>query len=325
LLEYKQKVFFLPFHLFRQFGNNPPMSPTPIASESNLIDLTSKDSYLLEELLNKVVQGDAREVLKKMPEASVDLVFFDPPYYLQLPKKHLTRWQVHTDVNGVNDSWDQFSSFQEYEQFILEILSEIRRLMKPSATIWAIATYHNLFRMGKIMQDLGYWILNDVVWVKPNPMPNWLKVRFTNATETLIWAVRDRASRKYTFHKEHAKDFGIGSIGANVWIVPTCIGKERLKDESGQKIHSTQKPIELLRRVILSASNEGEVILDPMAGVGTTAVVAQALNRSFILIEQNSIYVQAALHRLNQKTDLQNKVVYSINRSSYNSKKSKER
>lgn len=256
-----------------------------------------KQKYLLDEVKNKVILGDAFKVLKKIDNESVDMVFIDPPYFLQLPNKELKRWTVKTVVEGVNDIWDKFSSFQEYDDFITRLLNEVKRVMKPTATIWIIATYHSIFRIGKIMQDLDYWILNDVIWVKTNPMPNWLGVRFTNATENLIWAVKDKHSKKYTFNKEYAKRFGIGKVGANVWVLPLCWGKERLKNEENKKLHSTQKPMELLKRVILTSTKEGDLVLDPVAGTGTTGYVAQALKRNFIMIEINSEYVKGIEER----------------------------
>ncbi|MEO0224458.1 MAG: DNA methyltransferase [candidate division WOR-3 bacterium] len=260
-------------------------------------DKEEKQKYLLDEIKNKVILGDAFKVLKKIDSEVFDMVFIDPPYFLQLPKKELKRWKVKTVVEGVTDDWDKFSSFQEYDDFIKLLLTEVKRVMKPTATIWVISTYHSIFRIGKIMQDLGFWILNDVIWVKTNPMPNWLGVRFTNATETLIWAVKDKKCKKYTFNKEYAKSFGIGKVGSNVWVLPICQGKERLKDEEGKKIHSTQKPIELLKRVILTSTKEGDLILDPMAGSGTTGYVAQALKRDFVMIEINPKYVKAIEER----------------------------
>lgn len=257
-----------------------------------LVDTPEVTNYSLEQVLNKVILGDALKVLRKIPAEAVDMVFMDPPYFLQLPKRNLRRWTVKTVVKGVDDEWDKFGSFEEYDEFIGNMLLEIKRVMKPTATVWAIATYHSIFRIGKIMQDLGYWILNDVLWVKTNPMPNWLGVRFTNATETLIWAVKDKKAKKYTFNKEPAREFGIGKVAANVWVLPICGGSERLKDKNDQKLHSTQKPVELLRRVILTSTKEGDVILDPVAGVGTTGYVAQALKRNFIMIEINPKYVE---------------------------------
>jgi len=257
-----------------------------------VVDQDENQTYKKEEILDSVILGDALKVLKKLPEKMFDMVFIDPPYFLQLPKKQLRRWGVKTIVHGVNEDWDKFSSFEEYDKFIQNLLTEVKRVMKPDATIWVIATYHSVFRIGKIMQDLGYWILNDVIWVKTNPMPNWLGVRFTNATETLIWAVKDKNVKKYTFHRDYTKQFGIGKIGANVWVLPICSGKERLKDEKGKKVHPTQKPIELLKRIILTSTNEGDIILDPVAGVGTTGYVAKALKRHFVMIEINPIYVE---------------------------------
>jgi DNA modification methylase len=256
--------------------------------------------YKVEEIRNKVILGDALDVLRKIESGIFDMVFIDPPYFLQLKKKKLKRWNVKTDVNGVFDEWDKFSSFEEYDEFIRSILVEVKRVMKENATIWVIGTYHNIFRIGKIMQDLGFWILNDVIWIKNNPMPNWLGVRFTNATETLIWAVKDKKVKKYTFNKEMAKQFGIGKIGANVWQIPICSGKERIKDENGNKVHSTQKPIELLKRVILTTTKEGDFILDPMAGTGTTGYVAKMLGRDFVMIEKNPEYVKAIIKRLSE-------------------------
>lgn len=259
-----------------------------------------KQEYLLGEIRNKVILGNTFRVLKKLGDEFIDMVFIDPPYFLQLPNKELRRWTVKTVVEGVSDAWDKFSSFQEYDNFITKLLNEVKRVMKPTGTIWVIATYHSIFRIGKIMQDLDYWILNDLVWVKTNPMPNWLGVRFTNATENLIWAVKDKKCKKYVFNKEYAKVFGIGKVGANVWVLPLCWGDERLKNEEGRKLHSTQKPVELLKRVILTSTKEGDLVLDPVAGTGTTGYVAQALKRDFIMVEVNPKYVKGIEERFRQ-------------------------
>ena len=255
-------------------------------------------NYDIMQIKNKVICGNALDVLKKIDDKTIDAVFIDPPYFLQLSSKKLRRWNNKTAVDGVNDTWDKFNSFEEYDLFIKHLLLEVKRVMKDNATIWVIATYHSIFRIGKIMQDLCFWILNDIIWVKTNPMPNWLGVRFTNATETFIWAVKDKKAKKYTFNKNYAYEFGLGKTGSNVWQMPICLGKERLKDKNGKKIHTTQKPIELLKRVILTSTKEGDIILDPMAGVGTTGYVANALNRNFVMIEINSKYVQAIEKRL---------------------------
>jgi len=223
--------------------------------------------YRIEDIKNTVIQGDALEVLKKIPPEVFDMVFIDPPYFLQLKRKRLKRWNSKTLVKGVFEEWDRFSSFEEYDGFIESLLLEVKRVMKPNATLWVMGTYHNIFRVGKIMQDLDFWILNDVIWVKTNPMPNWLGVRFTNATETLIWAVKDKSVKNYTFNKEYAKSFGIGKIGANVWMV-------------------------------LTSTKEGDLILDPLAGTGTTGYAAKMLGRDFVLIEKNPQYVQLIRERL---------------------------
>ncbi|MCS7151880.1 MAG: DNA methyltransferase [Endomicrobia bacterium] len=262
--------------------------------------------FSVNEIKNSIIYGDAFEILKRIKDETFDMVFIDPPYFLQLSGKELRRWKVKTKVDGVNDQWDKFSSFEEYDNFIKRLLFETKRVMKPNATLWIISTYHSIFRIGKILQDLGYWILNDVIWLKTNPMPNWLGVRFTNATETLIWAVKDKNVKKYTFNRNYAKIFGFGSTGTNVWVLPICSGKERLKDEHGKKCHSTQKPIELLRRVILTSTKENDLILDPMAGVGTTGYVAYFLGRNFTMIEKNFEYVKCTLRRFEKKLNFDN-------------------
>ncbi|MBC7287910.1 MAG: site-specific DNA-methyltransferase [Armatimonadetes bacterium] len=230
------------------------------------------------------------------------MVFLDPPYFLQLPNKKLLRWGVRTEVDSPEAEWDRFGSFTEYDTFVGGVLEECRRLMKPSATIWVIGTYHNIYRIGALLQDIGFWILNDVTWFKTNPMPNWLNVRMTNATETLIWAVRDRDAKDYVYDAAVAKacsleDFG-ARIALNVWRIPLCTGRERLKNRSGKRLHPTQKPERLLERVIRISTRPGDIILDPMAGTGTTGVVAKALGRRYILIERDPGYADAARSRL---------------------------
>jgi DNA modification methylase len=258
-----------------------------------ITDSAKHHSYARDAVVDHVILGDTFTVLPKLPAEIADLVFIDPPYFLQLPpKRQLKRWNANSGVSGVDDRWDKFASFVEYDAFIEKLLLEVRRVMKPDAAIWVIATYHSIFRIGKIMQDLGFWLLNDVVWLKANPMPNWLGVRFTNATETLIWAVKDKSVKKYVFDRQYAKSVGMGRIGANVWQLPLCSGKERLKNGEGAKLHSTQKPGELLKRIILSTSNEGSLLLDPTAGTGTSGYAARLLGRHFIMIETNPDYVE---------------------------------
>ncbi len=275
-------------------------------------DSKTTSSYSLDQISNKVIHGDALEVLKKIPDESVDLVFMDPPYFLQLPRKQLKRWNVKSNVEGVDDDWDKFESFEDYDNFISTILDEVKRIMKENATIWIISTYHSIFRIGKILQDKKFWLMSNVIWTKSNPMPNWLGVRFTNATETLIWATKDKDVKKYIFKKDLAKKYGIGKVGANVWLIPLCTGKERLKDEDGNKLHSTQKPLDLLKRVIEITSEEGDIIFDPMAGVGTTGYAAKALNRNFIMIEKEKKYVDGIVKRFEHEPKIKEKEVKKI-------------
>jgi len=244
----------------------------------------------------KIYNGECVDVLKKIPKKSVDLIFADPPYNLQL-KNELYR-PNQTKVDAVNDEWDKFNSNEEYDKFTTEWLSACREVMKDNATIWVIGSYHNIFRVGKIMMDLGFWILNDVQWYKTNPMPNFRGVRFTNATETLIWAKKSEKQKKYTFNYNVMKELNGGKQMTSVWQIPLCTGNERIKDENGKKAHSTQKPEELLKRVILSSSKEGDLILDPFSGSGTTCAVAKKLNRRAIGIEKEIKYVEIAKKRL---------------------------
>ncbi len=244
----------------------------------------------------RIYNGDCIDILKKIPKKSIDLIFADPPYNLQL-KNELYR-PNQTKVNGVSDEWDKFSSNEEYDKFTIEWLSACHEVMKDDATIWVIGSYHNIFRVGKIMMDLGFWILNDVQWYKTNPMPNFRGVRFTNATETLIWAKKSEKQKRYTFNHNVMKQLNGGKQMTSVWSIPLCTGSERIKDKNGKKAHSTQKPEELLKRVILSSSKEGDLILDPFCGSGTTCAVAKKLNRRAIGIEKEVKYVEISKQRL---------------------------
>src|SRR2546422_10740639 len=230
----------------------------------------------------RIIVGDCVAEMSKLPAASVDLVFADPPYNLQL-KGDLKR-PDESHVDAVDDDWDKFSSFAAYDDFTRAWLLACRRLMKPSATLWVIGSYHNIFRVGTILQDLGFWILNDVVWRKTNPMPNFRGKRFTNAHETLIWAAREPRSR-YTFNYEALKAGNEDVQVRSDWLIPLCTGGERLKDADGRKAQPTQKPEALLARVLLAATRPGDVVLDPFFGSGTTGAVAQKLGRHFIGID----------------------------------------
>ncbi|MEA3337531.1 MAG: DNA methyltransferase [Chloroflexota bacterium] len=242
----------------------------------------------------KILHGDCVEILDTLPPQSVDLIFADPPYNLQL-RNELWRPNM-TRVNGVEDDWDQFASMQAYDDFSLAWLQAARRVLKDTGTIWVIGSYHNIFRVGAIMQDMGFWFLNDILWVKTNPMPNFRGVRFTNAHETLIWATRFQGAR-YTFNHHAMKALNGGKQMRSDWHLPICSGSERLKID-GQKAHSTQKPEALLFRVILSASKPGDVVLDPFFGSGTTGAVARKLHRRWIGIEREEHYIDMARQRI---------------------------
>lgn len=248
-----------------------------------------------EPIFNQIIQGDCRTVLPTLPADSVDLIFADPPYNLQL-RKNLWR-PNNTQVDAVDDAWDQFDSIAAYDTFTQEWLTAVRHVMKPTATIWVSGTYHNIFRVGAILQDLGFWLLNTVSWFKPNAMPNFRGTRLKNDVEFVIWAKYDEHSR-YTFHHHLMKQFNDDKQLGSVWQIPVCGGPERLKDAAGKKLHTTQKPEELLRRIILASSTPGDVVLDPFMGSGTTAAVAQRLRRRWIGIERESTYIHAAQARL---------------------------
>ncbi len=245
--------------------------------------------------LNEILRGDCVAAMRGLPDASVDLVFADPPYNLQL--KGTLHRPDNSKVDAVDDAWDQFDTFAAYDRFTRDWLAEARRVLKPGGAIWVIGSYHNIFRVGATMQDLGYWILNDVIWRKSNPMPNFRGKRLTNAHETLIWASRSEGA-KYTFNYEALKALNEGVQMRSDWMLPLCTGHERLKDADGNKAHPTQKPESLLHRVILATTNKGDVVLDPFFGTGTTGAVARMLGRNFIGIEREDAYIAVAEKRL---------------------------
>ena len=246
--------------------------------------------------LDKIIPGDCIEVLNSLPEKSIDLIFADPPYNLQL-QNELHRPNM-TKVDAVDDQWDKFDSFESYDEFSRQWLKACKRILKPTGTIWVIGSYHNIFRVGTIMQDLGYWLLNDVIWVKTNPMPNFRGVRFTNAHETLIWASTGKGA-KYTFNHQAMKGLNEEKqMRSDWWLLSLATGSERVKDENGEKAHSTQKPEALLYRVILSSSKPGDIVLDPFFGSGTTGAVAKKLHRHWIGIEREDGYVKVAQKRI---------------------------
>jgi modification methylase len=245
--------------------------------------------------LDEVIAGDCVEAMRALPDACVDLVFADPPYNLQL------RGTLHRPdnslVDAVDDAWDQFASFAAYDAFTRGWLAEARRVLKPDGAIWVIGSYHNVFRLGTALQDAGFWLLNDVVWRKSNPMPNFRGTRFTNAHETLIWAARSERSR-YTFNYDAMKALNDGVQMRSDWLIPLCTGAERLKDAAGEKLHPTQKPENLLQRILVATTDPGDVVLDPFFGTGTTGAAARRLGRRFIGIEREPEYRAAALARI---------------------------
>lgn len=249
---------------------------------------------MIKKYLDKIIKGNCIEELKKIPENSIDLIFADPPYNLQLQGELYRPNQ--TKVSAVNDKWDKFSSFEEYDKFTYDWLKECRRVLKKDGSIWVIGSYHNIFRVGKIMQDIGLWVLNDIIWIKTNPMPNFKGTRFNNAQETLIWASKNQKS-KFTFHYKSMKAFNDGKQMRSDWYIPICNGGERIK-VNGKKAHSTQKPEALLFRIILSTSNIGDIVLDPFMGSGTTGAVAKKLKRNFIGIEKEVFYIKIANERI---------------------------
>lgn len=249
--------------------------------------------------LDQIIHADCLTALKALPDQSVDLIFADPPYNLQL-RDTLVR-PNQTVVDAVDDAWDKFDDFAAYDAFTRAWLAECRRVLKDDGTIWVIGSYHNIYRVGAALMDLGYWILNDVLFAKTNPMPNFRGARFTNATETLIWAKKSREQKRYTFNYQAMKAFNDDKQMTNVWNLPICSGAERIKVD-GKKAHSTQKPEALLYRVLLASSNPGEVVLDPFFGSGTTGAVAKKLGRHFIGIEREARYVEVARARIDAVT-----------------------
>jgi len=244
---------------------------------------------------NSIISGDCVDAMNSLPEGSVDLIFADPPYNLQL-KGDLHR-PDNSQVDAVDDHWDQFDSFAVYDKFTREWLKAAHRLLKPDGAIWVIGSYHNIFRVGTALQDAGFWILNDVVWRKSNPMPNFRGKRLTNAHETMIWASKSEKS-KYTFNYEALKALNEGTQMRSDWVLPICTGHERLKNDQGEKAHPTQKPESLLHRVLVGSTNPGDVVLDPFFGTGTTGAVAKMLGRDWIGIEREEAYRKVAQRRI---------------------------
>lgn len=269
-------------------GVNPPVEPCNVVSQVDFnVDRIP---------LNTIINGNCLDVLKKIPDCSIDLIFADPPYNMQTEGDlHRTDGSV---FNGVSDAWDKFTSVYDYDVFSEKWLAECRRILKKDGSIWVIGSFQNIYRLGYIMQNLGYWILNDVIWSKPNAVPNFAGTRFQNAHETLLWCSKDKRA-KYHFNYQTMKAMNAGKQMKSVWDIGICIGNERLKTSDGKKVHSTQKPEKLLYNVIASSSKLGDIVLDPFFGTGTTGAVAKLLGRNFIGIEQNSFYIEHARLRIN--------------------------
>ena len=262
----------------------------------------------MSKFLNKIVNGNSLEILKTIPNKTFDLVFADPPYNLQIGKK--LKRPDDSKVNGVNDKWDQFKSFDDYDNFCKKWLTECKRVLKDNGSIWVIGTYHNIFRLGYHIQNKGYWMLNDVIWRKNNPMPNFRGTRFTNAHETLIWASKNKNS-KYTFNYQSLKCLNDDLQMRSDWTLPICNGSERIK-RNGKKVHSTQKPESLLYRVLLASTNKGDFVFDPFLGTGTTAVVAKKLGRNYFGIENEKKYFKTAKQRLEKTIKIEDHYLDTI-------------
>lgn len=244
---------------------------------------------------DQIIQGDSIEVLKSLPSKSVDLIFADPPYFMQTSGELLrTSGKV---FKGVTDEWDKFGNFKEYDDFSLAWLKECKRLLKDSGSIWVIGSFQNIYRLGFHMQNLGFWVINDVIWQKSNPVPNFKGSRLCNSHETLLWCM-SRENAKYTFNYKTMKALNANKQEKSVWTLGLCTGNERLKDENGLKLHSTQKPLSLLEKIVLASSKEGDLILDPFFGTGTTGVAAKKYGRHYIGIEKNEKYIFYAKKRL---------------------------
>lgn len=246
--------------------------------------------------MNSIIKGDCVSALEALPDHSVDVIFADPPYNLQLGG--MLHRPDQSVVDAVDDEWDQFASFEAYDAFTRAWLLACRRVLKPNGTIWVIGSYHNIFRVGATLQDLNFWILNDIVWRKTNPMPNFKGRRFQNAHETMIWASRDAKAKSYTFNYDALKASNDDVQMRSDWLFPICSGGERLKGDDGKKIHPTQKPEALLARIILASTKAGDVVLDPFFGSGTTGAVAKRLGRNFVGIEREQDYIDAASARI---------------------------
>ena len=251
--------------------------------------------YLIDDIKNTIINGNCLEILKKIPDKSIDLIFADPPYFMQTEGELLRT--NGTVFNGCNDKWDKFNDFEDYDSFCINWLRECKRILKDNGSIWVIGSFQNIYRLGYILQNLGFWILNDIIWNKTNPVPNFNGTRFCNSHETLLWCSKSKNS-KYTFNYKTMKYLNGDKQDKSVWNLSLCTGKERIKDDNGVKVHNTQKPEELLFKVILSSSKPNDTVLDPFFGTGTTGAVAKKLGRNYIGIERDTTYIKYAEKRI---------------------------
>lgn len=260
--------------------------------------------YQIDHIKNTILKGDTIQNLKKIPSNSIELIFADPPYFMQTDGELLRT--EGTVFSGIDDDWDKFNSYKDYDEFCSEWLIECKRILRKDGSIWVIGAFQNIYRLGFIMQNLGFWILNDVIWNKSNPVPNFKGTRFTNASETMLWCTKQK-NAKYTFNYKTMKHLNGGTQMKSVWNIPLCTGSERLKDSNGKKAHATQKPEQLLLNIILSSSKIGNTVLDPFFGTGTTGAVAKLTGRNFIGIDREENYIKIAAKRIKQvKTDVNN-------------------
>jgi len=250
----------------------------------------------IKSLLNSIINGDCVEVMKKIPDKSIDLIFADPPYFMQT-SGILHRADGTGNFKGCNDKWDMFKDYNEYDHFTIDWLKECKRILKDDGTIWVIGGFQNIYRVGFIMQNLGFWILNDIIWSKPNAAPNMLGTRFKNSHETLLWCSKSKNS-KFTFNYKTMKFLNNNVQDKSVWNISITIGKERIRLKNGEKVHNTQKPENLLRKIILSSSKPNDIVLDPFMGSGTTGAVAKMLTRNWIGIEKEEKYINVAEQRI---------------------------
>lgn len=256
--------------------------------------------------INHIYHGDNIEIMKGFADETFDMIFADPPYFMQTSGE-LIRADTGNKFKGVDDNWDKFDSLEHYDDFSKQWLSECKRILKPNGSIWVIGSFQNIYRLGYILQDLGFWIINDVIWSKSNPVPNFNGTRLCNAHETLIWLTKDKKS-KPTFNYKTLKFLNNNKQERSVWEFPVCNGNERLKDKNGKKVHSTQKPESLLERILLTSSKPQDMILDPFMGSGTTGAVAKKLGRNFVGIERNADYINHARNRINDIKDCSNDI-----------------